>query len=302
MKAVLHWSFAVAAAAAGCCNAATITTNVYEATISELGGSGVTGTAIVFAGSTPGVVGYAGFGQGLAPNLVATNCTAKNGCGAHIHGGTGCASKEEQGEHYYVGVTVDPWLVERYTSDSFGDATFAGVLDIGTDDIQGRAFLLHNATGNRVGCGVLKRIPASKLLLGHGADGSVGLTEINDSKASGSVVVYQPDDEHVCHFGTGSGFTPNVVSFLSGGAQCTNANGCGAHIHSGTSCASSASQGGHYYNTAVVAVDPWKNAGYLTTLYQLSPNGRNGVQKQGLCVARGRWQPRRVWRVAFQQL
>jgi Cu/Zn superoxide dismutase len=266
MKAFLQWSIVVVAAATGCCSAAATTAaNVYEATISELGGSGVTGTAIVFAGSTPGMVAYAGFGRGLAPNLAATDCTAKNGCGAHIHGGTGCASKEEQGEHYYVGVTVDPWLVERYTSDSFGEATFAGVLAIGTDDIEGRTFLLHNATGSRVGCGVLKLIPASQLLLGHGADGSVGLTEINDSKASGSVVVYQPDDEHVCHFGSGSGLVPNVVSFLNGGTQCTNANGCGTHIHSGTSCANAASQGGHYYNMAVVAADPWKNAGYRTT-------------------------------------
>lgn len=44
-----------------------------------------------------------------------------------------------------------------------------------------------------------------------------------------------------------------------------SANGCGAHIHSGTSCADSASQGGHFYDSEIVAIDPWINEGYTTT-------------------------------------
>jgi hypothetical protein len=166
------------------------------------------------------------------------------------------------------GITVDPWLVERYTSDANGRASYAGVLDIGTDDVAGRTFLLHNATGSRVGCGVLKRVLDSALLVAYGeVDDSVGLAEINDSQAAGSVVVYQPNADVVCHFGTGSGLTPNVISFLvdRGSTQCTNANGCGAHIHAGTSCVDATSQGGHYYDAVEVKEDPWKYAGYHTT-------------------------------------
>jgi hypothetical protein len=239
---------------------------VYEATIYEFDGSGVSGKAIVFsAGEGSPVVAYTGFGQGLEPNLLESNCTVRNACGAHIHSGTSCETIDLQGRHYYVGLPVDPWLTARYTSDNTGSAAFSGVLDIGTYDLEGRAFVLHNAGGGRVGCGLLKRIPNSDLLLGFAADGTIGLAEINDSTARGSVVVYQPDDEYVCHYGTGSGLSPSVVSFLNGGYNCTKHNGCGAHIHGGSSCDDKASQGNHFYNNATLTEDPWKNAGYLVT-------------------------------------
>jgi hypothetical protein len=44
---------------------------------------------------------------------------------------------------------------------------------------------------------------------------------------------------------------------------CNATNGCGVHIHNGTSCTSTATQGGHYYvKTNTVPVDPWINARY----------------------------------------
>jgi hypothetical protein len=35
----------------------------------------------------------------------------------------------------------DPWVEARYSSDTDGKASFSGIVDIGTDDIEGRAFV-----------------------------------------------------------------------------------------------------------------------------------------------------------------
>jgi hypothetical protein len=44
---------------------------------------------------------------------------------------------------------------------------------------------------------------------------------------------------------------------------CNATNGCGVHIHNGTSCTNTTTQGGHYFvKTNVVTVDPWINARY----------------------------------------
>jgi hypothetical protein len=69
-------------------------------------------------------------------------CTAKNGCGVHIHAGFGCEDSDAQGGHYYEDpITTDPWVEARYSSDTDGKASFSGIVDIGTDDVEGRAFV-----------------------------------------------------------------------------------------------------------------------------------------------------------------
>jgi hypothetical protein len=51
----------------------------------------------------------------------------------------------------------------------------------------------------------------------------------------------------------------------SNARSCNATNGCGVHIHNGTSCTNTATQGGHYYVTSyTVTVDPWTNARYST--------------------------------------
>jgi hypothetical protein len=127
---------------------------VYIADITEIENpgtsSGVSGTAVVFVSGTAGVffdadrvIGYTGFADGLNPNLIPSSCSANNGCGAHIHSGTSCEDTESQGGHYYVNPPVDedPWVDEKYSSDSSGYGKFSGVVDIGTDDLEGRTFL-----------------------------------------------------------------------------------------------------------------------------------------------------------------
>lgn len=200
---------------------ATATVPTYRAYISPLDGSGVSGIAVVYTqGDT--VLGYAGYTEGVAANLGAADCTATNGCGAHIHSGFSCASSSAQGGHYFATdrVSVDPWIDERYTSDANGLGTYANVIDIGTADVKGRAFLIHDSSGARVGCGLLEEVPESELLKGV-SNGAISLTSINDSDAHGTVTVYEPDDEYVCYFGRALGLLPDVNSFLLGGSDCT---------------------------------------------------------------------------------
>jgi hypothetical protein len=63
------------------------------------------------------------------------------------------------------------------------------------------------------------------------------------------------------------GTSVQVAYHLNGvEAACSKAgdkdNSCGIHIHAGTSCATTAEPGGHYYDSATVAVDPWKTVTY----------------------------------------
>ena len=88
------------------------------------------------------MVGYGGHISGLQAGLETATCTATNGCGVHIHAGMGCEDSTAQGGHYFVDpVMSDPWVEARYSSDADGMSTFSDTLMIGTDDIEGRAFV-----------------------------------------------------------------------------------------------------------------------------------------------------------------
>jgi hypothetical protein len=85
-------------------------------------------------------------------------CTAvPNACGAHIHAGYSCNSTASQMGHLYDNITtpVDPWAIERYETDAYGVARYNGVVDQGTNNVEGRAFVVHNETGGRIACGIL---------------------------------------------------------------------------------------------------------------------------------------------------
>ena len=65
-----------------------------------------------------------------------------NGCGVHIHNGTSCGNTTTQGGHYFVSpVTIDPWIEARYKTNEFGLTLFADTINMGTDQINGRAFI-----------------------------------------------------------------------------------------------------------------------------------------------------------------
>ena len=121
----------------------------YKAVIKEIRGtdSNVTGTVVVFTDKTMTKLGYAGILTGLNASLDGSTCSAaaSNGCGVHIHEGFSCDDNATlQGGHYYVNtttVTADPWVDVSYSSDNTGKANFAGLVNIGTNNVDGRAFI-----------------------------------------------------------------------------------------------------------------------------------------------------------------
>jgi len=91
-------------------------------------------------------------------------------------------------------------------------------------------------------------------------------------------VTTAPNDV-VCFVGSAMDLENSLMSTNGGGGDdCTAANGCGVHIHSGTSCDDKEGQGGHWY--AAELVDPWKLVGYKET-------NSTGYGKYASCVHTG---------------
>lgn len=124
-------------------NAATIS---YRANIVPLSNTSTTPTSgfvTIFTDESSSVIGYAGIVINVEPNLLASACNATNGCGVHIHSGRSCRNVTTQLGHYFnnASVPIDPWIDERYSSDATGKANFQSIIQIGTIDIEGRAFI-----------------------------------------------------------------------------------------------------------------------------------------------------------------
>jgi hypothetical protein len=101
------------------------------------------GIVTIFTDASSSLIGYAGIVKQVEPNLLASTCNATNGCGVHIHSGRSCYNSSLQGGHYFnsVSTPVDPWIDERYSSDVTGKANFQSIIQIGSVDIEGRAFV-----------------------------------------------------------------------------------------------------------------------------------------------------------------
>jgi len=261
------------------CFAKELETNVYQATISEIDGafSSISGTVTVFAPQNEpylGYVGYGGFLMNAPSNLDKDNCTATNGCGVHIHSGNSCANSDAEGGHYYVDpVSSDPWGEEKYSSDMMGSGTFSSLVFIGGDDVEGRAFIVHAEDGSRIGCGILEKVSSSNVMRSD-------MKSLGDSQARGEVDVYQVgSSDQICFYGIGSELEANLDSTNS--IDCTATNGCGAHIHSGSSCKTTTTEGGHFYDTDTILSDPWAQLIYTST------NNDGGTQYMN-CLATGK--------------
>ncbi|CAJ1965219.1 unnamed protein product [Cylindrotheca closterium] len=200
------------------------------------------GSVVVFADTSDGTtVGYGGHVMGLEPGLLASDCPATNGCGVHIHSGMGCEDSAAQGGHYFADpIMTDPWITAQYSSDAEGSTTFGASLEMGTVDLEGRAFVVHAEDGSRVGCGILSKVESH---LG------AGLASLGDSSAMGSVTALPvADTDLICYMGYAMNLEPDLSAFYAPhqGPNCTATNGCGTHVHAGTSCDSTETQMGHY--------------------------------------------------------
>merc|ERR1712078_492271 len=94
--------------------------------------------------------------NGLEDACKSTPEGVANACGIHIHEGKTCDDADAVGGHFYDKDTVesDPWASKVYTSKGeFAYGSFK--TEIGTDDIKGRALVVHDSTGGRVACGLI---------------------------------------------------------------------------------------------------------------------------------------------------
>jgi hypothetical protein len=123
--------------------------------------------------------------------------------------------------------------------------------------------LVHAENGTRIGCGVIELVRYDDDTMNLLTTNTVSLIETD---VVSQVTVYEVNMGVVCYFGSAINLEPDLLSYLSTddvvGTNCSFTNGCGVHIHNGTSCLDRNSQGGHFYN---VSEDPWLFTMYPST-------------------------------------
>ena len=92
---------------------------------------------------------------GVDPRCTPEGSDAPNGCGIHIHSGYDCADADTIGGHLYAGGS-DPWTDVTYEVRGPGrPGTGADMVAVGmgSSDLIGRAFVVHDFDGERIACG-----------------------------------------------------------------------------------------------------------------------------------------------------
>jgi len=264
-------SVAVLAAFAACfCDAAL---QVFTAQLQALESSNVSGEVTIFASST-GLQGV-GSATGLETNVSAdaADCTATNGCGVHVHSGTSCDNTTTQGGHYFFTGGSDPWSSIGYSSSSnSGDATFNFDVTNSATDISGKPFIIHNKSGGRVACGILSEVTTGVT--------EASLTDLSSTGVSGSVTIIVSGSVVV-----GAGSASGLEASLSDTTNCTATNGCGVHVHSGSGCTDTTTQGGHYFSGSS---DPWAYIRYSSTTAAGAANFCFAVTSTGATAVQGK--------------
>jgi hypothetical protein len=124
----------------------------------------------------------------------------------------------------------------------------------------GRAFVLHDRSGNRVTCDIVPDFTTTA---------SITLTEFpvypdyedEFDDVTGTVTLNYVSDNAVRFVYDLDGVDPDCAD----GADPATANSCGIHIHAGTSCVEAANVGGHYWNSDKLDEDPWTYGAPYTT-------------------------------------
>jgi len=191
----------------------------------------------------------------------------KNACGVHIHEGTSC---HEAGGHLFK-TDEDPWLKTVYVAKYRDNANVVAseqntgvevMTGLTSSDIKGKVFVVHALeSGTRIACGMIgtetgdgNGLTVSSL---HPYPGYSGLL-----KVSGSIMLSGVS-------GNDQTAMQRLKWTLEGAdAECKSPsdigkakNGCGIHVHAGTSCDQADAVGGHYYND-ILTKDPWLSVGY----------------------------------------
>jgi len=203
------------------------------------------GTFVALLGAYPGYNGLAPAGTivvtemagGIEVRGTLTGLEASASGGIHIHSGFSCENGADVGGHYYDGLNSDPWTT-TYTSDANGVASVrlpvSGFTLWEDSPVAGRALVIQDSSGMRVGCGLLEFSTGQVVHMGlyPGYSG----TEV----VQGTIVTKE----------TTSGIR---IAGTLGGLPASST--VGFHIHSGFSCDDDAGVGGHYFQG--LPDDPW---------------------------------------------
>jgi len=121
--------------------------------------------AVVLVGAVSGVEASKSAKEGVA-----------NSMGVHIHSGFTCSNASLVGGHYFGAGHTDHWKTVAYTSTSAGTGFFkirmsAAAMGHTSASTAGRAVIIHNDAGGRIGCVLLgkKETVVSSGVCGFGA-------------------------------------------------------------------------------------------------------------------------------------
>ncbi len=161
----------------------------------------------------------------------------------HIHSGHTCATSTPAsavGGHYFPLMPVDPWTAATGAPSESASAGGVATVDYsiggfslhGTNPVAGRTLVVHEAGGDRAGCG----------LIGAPSLGAVSMGPYPGSNANvgGTLVVHSLPHASAVHI-------EGVVTGLSGSG--------GWHVHVGYTCETAADVGGHLLTAD--GADPW---------------------------------------------
>merc|ERR1711907_281032 len=150
-------------------------------------------------------------------------------------------------------IEADPWAALSYEAKFGGFARGSVKAAIGQgQDIAGRAIVVHDSTGARVGCSLL---PATLKFREGNVSPYPGYT--GDLNVEGKVDAYLAK--------SGNAYVTYTLKGLEDACKTTPegvANACGIHIHEGKTCDDADAIGGHYYDTDSIEADPWAALSY----------------------------------------
>jgi len=189
-----------------------------------------------------------------------------NGCGIHVHEGTSCANlrpPRDVGGHYYSSdLSADLWADVVYVASansSYSSGSTTVVTGLTLSEMEGKVFVVHDTGGTRIACGILS---SSSLTTGLSTLAAYPGYSGDYSSVSGTVTIRAATDDSALQTLDWDleGIDPSCTS----GAGDDVANGCGIHVHEGTSCAVADDVGGHYYSSDLSA-DPWADVVYVAS-------------------------------------
>lgn len=90
---------------------------------------------------------------------------------------------------------------------------------------------------------------------------TASLSQLSSSGVTAEITIFVTPSG-LMGVGSAAGLEASLADSSNDGSDCTATNGCGVHVHTGTACTDSTTQGGHYFTESS---DPWTTIGYATT-------------------------------------